>query len=140
LIIQDFEGVHNVDPNRSRARLIKGASWKRQRVIVILPAADMVPAKCVLTWWNLAFPPNNGVAKIVALGQEVGEAYSNAIDEILRHPELSQWEYILSLEHDNAVPSDGVIKLIEGLEAHPELAALSGLYWTKVALPNVGAT
>lgn len=131
LIVQDFGGAHNSNPEGSRARLIKGGSWKQQRIIVILPAADMVPAKCVLTWWNLAFPPNNGVVKLLALGQEVGDAYSNAIEMILAHPELSKWEYILTVEHDNAPPADGVIKLIEGLEAHPELAALSGLYWTK---------
>jgi hypothetical protein len=131
LVISEFEGLHNKDPNASRARLVKGGSWKHQRVIVVLPAADMVPAKCALSWWNLAFPPNNGVFKMVALGQEVGDAYSTTIEWILAHPELSQWEYILSVEHDNSPPQDGVVKLIEGLEAHPELAALSGLYWTK---------
>ena len=131
LVVSDFEGAHNNDPNGSRARLVKGGSWKHQRVIVVLPAADMVPAKCALTWWNLAFPPNNGVFKMVALGQEVGDAYSTTIEWILAHPELSKWEYILTVEHDNAPPADGVIKLIEGLEAHPEYSCLSGLYWTK---------
>jgi hypothetical protein len=131
LIVQDFGGEHNRDPNASRARLIKGGSWKRQRVVVIIPAADMVPAKCMLSWWNMAFPPNNGVVKWLALGMEVGDAYSTAIEQVIAHPELKDWEYILCVEHDNAVPQDGLIKLIEGLEAHPELSALSGLYWTK---------
>ena len=131
LIIQDFEGLHNRGFEGSRARVTKGGSWKPQRVVVILPAADMVPAKCALSWWNLAFPPNNGLFKTLALGQEVGEAYSDTIEWVLAHPELSKWEYVLTIEHDNAPPPDGLIKLIEGLEAHPELAALSGLYWTK---------
>jgi hypothetical protein len=131
LVIQDTEGFHNKDLGATRARLIKGGSWKQQRVVVILPAADLVPAKCMLTWWNLAFPPNNGVAKILALGQEVGDAYSNAIEQVLAHPDLSKWEYILTLEHDNAPPADGVIKLIERMEQHPEFACIGGLYFTK---------
>lgn len=131
LIVQDFGGAHNADLNKTRARLIKGASWKKQRVIVILPSAAMIPAKVALSHWNLAFPPNNGVVRILALGDEVGVAYSQAIEQILAHPELSQWEYILTIEHDNTPPPDGVIKLIEQMEAHPEFACIGGLYFTK---------
>jgi hypothetical protein len=131
LIVQDFAGLHNSNFDQSSARITKGRSWKQQRVVIVLPAADMVPAKCALAWWNLFFPPNNGVFKTLALGQEVGEAYSDTIEWVISHPELSQWEYILTIEHDNAPPPDGLVKLIEGLEAHQDLAALSGLYWTK---------
>lgn len=131
LIIQDFGGIHNQSIVSSRARLIKGGSWKRQRIVVILPAADLIPAKVALSHWNLAFPPNNGVLRILAQGMEVGDAYSTAVEQILAHPELSQWEYILTLEHDNMPPQDGVVKLIEQLEAHPELACIGGLYYTK---------
>lgn len=131
LIVQDFAGIHNGDLDKTSARLIKGASWKKQRIVVILPSAAMIPAKVALTHWNLAFPPNNGVVRILALGDEVGVAYSQAIEQVLAHPELSQWEYILTLEHDNTPPSDGVIKLIEQMEAHPEYACIGGLYFTK---------
>jgi hypothetical protein len=131
LIVQDFGGAHNSDLHKTSARLIKGASWKKQRIVVILPSAAMIPAKVALTHWNLAFPPNNGVVRILALGDEVGVAYSQAIEQILAHPELSQWEYILTLEHDNTPPPDGVIKLIEQMEAHPEYACIGGLYFTK---------
>jgi hypothetical protein len=65
------------------------------------------------------------------MGMEVGDAYSNAIQEVLNHPELSQWEYILTVETDNAPPPDGLVKLIEDMEAHPEYACIGGLYWTK---------
>lgn len=131
LIIQDFGGAHNSDLHKTSARLIKGASWKKQRIVVILPSADMIPAKVALTHWNLMFPPNNGVVRILALGDEVGVAYSQAIEQILAHPELRQWEYILTLEHDNTPPPDGIIKLVEQMEAHPELACIGGLYFTK---------
>jgi hypothetical protein len=131
LVQDDFCGAHNKDLDKTRARLMKGGSWKKQRIIVILPSADLIPAKVALSHWNLAFPPNNGVVRILAQGMEVGDAYSTAIEQILAHPDLSQWEYILSVEHDNAPPSDGVIKLLEAMEEHPEFSAISGLYFTK---------
>lgn len=131
LIVQDFGGVHNADPNRTSARLLKGASWKRQRIVVILPADAMIAAKVSLSHWNLIFPPNNGVCRILAQGMEVGDAYSQAIQGILNHPELSKWEYILTIEHDNMPPQDGVMKLLESMEAHPELSCIGGLYYTK---------
>jgi hypothetical protein len=134
LIIQDFGGLNN-DQMRTgggtMARLMKGGSWKKQRIIVVLPADAMIPAKVALSHWNLIFPPNNGVVRILALGMEVGDAYSSAIAQVVTHPQLHDWEYLLTLEHDNLPPQDGVLKLIETLEAHPELAAVSGLYFTK---------
>jgi hypothetical protein len=62
---------------------------------------------------------------------EVGEAFSNAIEQILAHPDLQQWEYLLTIEHDNIPPADGLVKLIARMEAHPELSCIGGLYWTK---------
>jgi hypothetical protein len=130
IVVQDFGGANNADPNTS-ARLVRGNSWKKQRIVVILPSADSIPAKCALSMWNLGFPPNNAVMRILALGMEVGEAYSNTINSVLAHPELSQWDYILTLEHDNAPPSDGVIRLLDQMENHPEFACIGGLYFTK---------
>ncbi len=132
LIVQDFHGAHNTEKGTG-ARLLKGASWKKQRIVVILPAADVIPAKVCLAIWNMAFPPNNGVVRILAQGLEVGDAYSQAIEGVLNHPELKQWEYLLTIEHDNAPPPDGVPKLVEQMESHPEYACIGGLYFTKGA-------
>lgn len=131
LVVQDMGGLHSADLDGTKARLMKGGSWKKQRIIVILPAADEIPAKVALTHWNLAFPPNNGVVRILAQGMEVGDAYSSAIEGILNDANLREWEYVLTLEHDNTPPPDGVIKLVEQMEAHPELACIGGLYFTK---------
>lgn len=131
LIIQDFGGVHNKDLNKTSARLIKGGSWKRQRIVVVLPANVMIPAKVALSHWNLCFPPNNGVCRILAQGMEVGDAYSTAVEQILLHPDFSTWEYILTIEHDNMPPPDGVIRLVEQMEQHPEYACIGGVYFTK---------
>lgn len=131
LICTDMEGHHNANLPETISRLTRGGSWLRQRIVLLLPAADMVPAKCMLSWWNLAFPPNNGVVKWLALGQEVGDAYSSAIEQVLNTPGIQDWEYILCVEHDNAPPGDGVIKLVERMQEHPEYAAIGGLYFTK---------
>lgn len=131
LVVQDFSGGHNADLGKTRARLIKGASWKRQRIVVILPADAMIATKVALSHWNLAFPPNNGVVRILAQGMEVGEAYSSAVEQVLAHPDLKSWEYLLTIEHDNMPPGDGVLKLIERMEEHPEFACIGGLYFTK---------
>lgn len=131
LIVQDFAGAHNADTDQSRARIIRGGSWKKQRVVQILPSGDSIPAKCALALWNMYFPPNQPAYRMLALGQEVGDAYSNAIEQVIAHPELSQWEYILTVESDNAPPPDGIVRLIEAMENHPELACIGGLYYTK---------
>lgn len=131
LVIQDFGGIHNADGDKTSARLLKGGSWKRQRIVVVLPADSMIPAKVALSHWNIGFPPNNGVCRILAQGMEVGDAYSTAVAGILSHPDLSQWEFILTIEHDNMPPPNGVIQLVEQMENHPEFDCIGGLYFTK---------
>ncbi len=130
-IVMPEVGRHNANLDASAGRILEGGSWKKQRVIVILPAANSIPTKVALSHWQLIFPPNQAVYRMAALGMEVGDAYSTSIDQILAHPELSQWEYILTIEHDNIPPQDGVVRLIEDLEQHPEYACVGGLYWTK---------
>lgn len=124
-------GKHNENLDTSASRIMQSGAWKKQRIIVILPAASQLPSKAALAMWQLAFPPNNAVIKLLAQGMEVGEAYSQTIEQVLNHPELKDWEYILTVEHDNVPPPDGVVKLIETLEAHPEYSCVGGLYWTK---------
>ena len=124
-------GYHNGDPKRTLSRIDKSKSWKKQRIVVLIPAGKDIPTKVYLSHLNLAFPPNNGVARIAAIGMEVGEAFSTAIEGILQHPELSQWEYILTIEHDNMPPPHGVLKLLEEMEAHQEYDCIGGLYFTK---------
>lgn len=124
-------GIHNARLDQSRERILRGGSWKKQRIVVVIPAAATIAAKVALSHWNLIFPPNQGVVRILAQGMEVGEAYSQAVEQILAHPELGKWEYLLTLEHDNVPPADGVLKLIARMEANPRLSCVGGLYWTK---------
>lgn len=126
----DF-GEHNKDLHKSTSRILQGSTWKRQRIVVIVPSANSIPAKVYLSHLSLIFPPNQPVIRILALGHEVGKAYSQAIEQILADKVVSEWEYVLTLEHDNIPPTDGVLKLIEAMEKHPEYACIGGLYWTK---------
>jgi len=98
---------------------------------MLIPTAETIAAKVYLSHLNLGFPPNNGVARLLAIGTEVGAAYSIAIEQILAHPELSTWEYLLTIEHDNMPPPDGVIKLLEHMEANPRFSWISGGYFCK---------
>jgi hypothetical protein len=124
-------GIHNADLETTRGRLIEGATWKKQRVIKITPSAALIPARVALTHECLIFPPNQAAHRMLAVGHEVGIAYSMAIEAILAHPQLSEWEYILTVEADNCPPPDGVLKLIEQMERHPEFACIGGLYFCK---------
>lgn len=131
IVSGDVKGWHNSDLDGARSRILRGGSWKKQRIIVLLPASDMMSTRVALSHWNLVFPPNNNVHRMLCLGMEVGDAYSQAIQAILDEPNLRQWEYVLTIESDNMPPMDGVILLVESMEQHPELSAISGLYWTK---------
>lgn len=131
LIVQDFTGANNSALAATSARLIRGGSWRRQRVVVVIPTDELMPAKVALSLWNLIFPPNQGVVRILAQGMEVGDAYSKSLEAVVAHPELSQFEYLLTVEHDNLPPQDGALLLIESLEANPHLSAVGGLYFTK---------
>lgn len=127
----DFAGRHNGNLETASSRVLKGATWKKQRVIVLLPAGETIVTRVALTHWNLIFPPNQAVFRMLCEGDEVGVAYSQGIEAVLSHPELSTWEYLLTIEHDNMPPPDGLLKLIESMDQHPELACIGGLYWTK---------
>lgn len=133
LLIQDLRtaGINNADIGKTRSRLDKSKAWKKQRIVVLLPTAETIAAKVALSHWNLAFPPNNGVVRMLAVGMEVGEAFSTAIEQILLHPELSEWEYLLTIESDNMPPADGVLRLVERMEENPRLSCIGGLYYTK---------
>ena len=124
-------GYHNKDLKKSTQRIIEGGSWKRQRVIMLIPAGPTIPTKVYLSHCGLIFPPNQPAHRMAAIGMEVGEAFSNSIQEIINHPDLKDWEYILTIEHDNLVQCDTLVKLIHHMEKHPEFSNIGGLYYTK---------
>src|SRR3972149_4689531 len=96
-IVERDYGKYNADLEESITRVKGTAAWRRLDTIIIIPAAGSVPTKAVASWMNLYSPPNNQLYRMWALGMEVGEAYSQAIENILAHPDLSKFKYILTI-------------------------------------------
>jgi hypothetical protein len=124
-------GLRNADLLFSTLKMDESAQWKRQRIIVLVPSANKIDAKVYLSHVGMIFPPNNATFRMLCLGMEVSAAYSEAIEHILATPDLCDWEYVLTVEHDNTPPPDGVLKLLETMDKHPEYGCVGGLYWTK---------
>jgi hypothetical protein len=131
IITVDFEGKHNADLEATAARLTRDGAWKKQRVVQVIPSASTIPAKVYVSHRGLITPPNQPYVPLLVENAEVGAAYETALDIVLGNPTLREFEYLLTIEHDNTPPGDGLLKLIRHLEAHPEFAVISGLYYTK---------
>lgn len=125
IVIPNLEGYHNSQDYETNMR--KNA-YRDLSTICIVPTRGNISAKVVQSWMGLMSPMNQKFTRIFMIGMEVGAAYSAAIEQILAHPELSKWKYILTLEEDNCPPPDGLLKLYDGME---EFDAIGGLYWTK---------
>jgi len=130
-IVAPNYGEHNSKIDEAIRRVEESSVWKKLDCIMLVPAGGAVPTKAVASWLNLYAPPNNKFFRMFAVGMEVGQAFTQAIENILAHPELSKFKYIITLEHDNIPPPDGIVKLLQQMERHPEFACIGGLYWTK---------
>jgi hypothetical protein len=125
IVLQDLQGFHNQTPYEEN---LKRNAYKDLSTICIVPTRGVVPAKVVQSWMALMSPMNQKFTRIFAIGMEVGAAYSSTIENILSHPELSKWKYILTLEEDNCPPPDGLLKIYEHMDKYD---AIGALYWTK---------
>lgn len=123
-------GYHNADLERSRERLVNSKTYKDLSTVWVTPIpGKLVSAKVVFeSWMNLMLPMNQMVFKLPVIGMEVGDAYNWAVEQIMLHPQLSKFKYMLTVEHDNMPPPDGLLKLYESIG---EYDAVGGLYWTK---------
>lgn len=126
----DF-GLQNRDLHAANARLSASGVWKKQRIAWIIPGGQSVDARVYVSHRGLATPPNQPFAPLFVQGAEVGAAFDEGVNVVLDHPEMSQWEYILTIEHDNIPQPNGILNLIKAMEQNPQFDAISGLYWTK---------
>lgn len=124
-------GVNNTNLALSMARLDREHMYKDLSTIIILPLLNQVEGKAAVSWLNLMKPPNQKCITLTPEELEVGAAYSITIEQILANPELAKFKYILTMEADNVVPPDGLMKLLHRMEDHPEYDCIGGLYWTK---------
>lgn len=125
IVIHSNEGYHNSITDDKN--LVKN-SYKDLSTICIVPTRGVVPAKVVQSWMGLMPPMNQKFIRMFAIGMEVGSAYSETIQTIIEHPELSKFKYILTLEEDNTPPPDGLLRLYENMDKYD---VIGGLYWTK---------
>lgn len=131
-IISSYDGgAHNANLDATVKRLKKEGSYKDLSCIMLVPCFGSIPTKVVASWLSMYSAPNAKFIRDFAIGYEVGVAFSLAIERILAHPELSKWKYLLTVEHDNIPPPDGIVKLLTQMEAHPEYACIGGLYFTQ---------
>lgn len=118
----------NADITQVRDRLIRGNSYRDLSTVCVIPTRGLIAAKVVQAWLSLATPMNQKFTRFFMEKLEVGDAYNQAIETILAHPELSKWKYLLTLEDDNAPPPDGLLRLYESIDKYD---AISGLYFVK---------
>ncbi len=133
IILPDV-GAHNSDLGRSRERLLKGNTYKDLSTICLIPTTGQIPVRVVQSWFGMMTAMNQKYIRMFLTGMEVGDAYTQGVQYVLSHPELSTWKYILTLEHDNMPPPDGLLKLYESIEGKSDgtmYDAVGGLYWTK---------
>lgn len=123
---ETFEGI-----GRDQARVIHGSTYKDCSTIIIVPGRDRsVDIRVLQTWQSLMQPMNQARLYLFAIGDEVGQAYTNTVQAILAHPQLSKFKYIMTMEMDNLQPPDAHVRLIETIEAG-KYDGVSGVYWTK---------
>lgn len=127
IIIGGHEGHHNLE---GTARPYRDLS-----TVCIVPTRGVIPARVVERYMALMSPMNQPFTRMFVAGMEVGAAYNSAIQNILEHPDLSKWKFVLTLEEDNLPPPDGLLQLVERLDDGPVqkggLVAVGGLYFTK---------
>lgn len=123
-------GWHNQHFDATRERLLKGGTYKDLSTIWVTPTPDTkLNVRVVSSFVGLQRPMNQPcVGPVFISNMEVGDAYNQAVEMILNDPGLSKFKYLLTIEHDNLPPSDGLIKLYEGIQKYD---GVGGLYYTK---------
>lgn len=126
------EGYHNSRFEESRERLIRGATYKDCSTVCVMPTPTSgdVYYKVQDAFTNMMRPMNQRFCPLRIVGDEVGDAFTRGIKQVLEDPVLSKWKFVLTFEWDNLPPPDGLLLLIESIY-NTHFAAVGGLYWTK---------
>lgn len=114
-----------------RIERVQKSSFRDCSMVILIPTRDDYFHRRFVEHFNAISWPMNGKRTVFHItGAEVGKAYTEQIQVVLGHPELSKWRYVLTIEDDVLVPSNCVTDLCEAIEAGPfDVAA--GMYFTK---------
>lgn len=125
-VTRSFDGL-----GFERVKVIPGSTFRENKVIIICPTRGQIHHRVYTTFQNLMKPMNGKViGPWFPSGHEVGIAYNEAIKQILADPNLSKFDYVMTIEDDNLLPPDALIRLLESIEFGP-FDAVSGIYFTK---------
>jgi hypothetical protein len=121
-------GRHNSALAKEAGRILHSNTYRDLSTVWVTPSPDgRLDAQVVFqSWLSLAMPMNQKVMRLVVANGEVGKAYDAAVEMILR--DAVKWKYLLTVEHDNLPPRDGLLKLYESIDKYD---AVGGLYWLK---------
>jgi len=127
---------------RSNVRLIQAAQgienkkqYKNQATVIVIPTLKMIPVPVVAAWFSLLHPSMQRMSGPNFFdGFEVAEAYNRAIDVILEQKPLASFQFVLTMEHDNIPPRDGLLRLLESIDGGVDgnvYDCVGGLYWNR---------
>jgi hypothetical protein len=121
-------GRHNFNLQDAAERLIKSNTYRDLSTVWVTPSPKgQLDTQVVFSsWLTLQKPMNQKILPVGITNAEVGQAYEAAVEMILR--DSVKWKYMLTLEHDNLPPRDGLLKLYESID---QFDAVGGLYWMK---------
>lgn len=126
IIMEDSRGYHN---NRNKDEKLKSLAYRDLSTIMIVPCYSKgIHPKVVQNWMGIQAPMNQKFTRIFVTDMEVGKAYTETINSILANPELSKWKYIFTLEHDNIVEPDVLLKMYPDMDDYD---AIGSIYYTK---------
>lgn len=131
IILPYAPGQQNADIAKANARLSESGSYKDLSTVIVTPTRggrSLCP-RFVSSIMGLMRPMNQKCfGPVFMSGMEVGKAFNSAIEMVLNHPELSKFKFLFTVEDDNIIPPDCLLKLYESMR---EFDVVGSLYWTK---------
>lgn len=128
-------GISEVEQNLcgsfDRIETIHKSTYENCSTVIVAPTRGSIHWKIVQSWHQLIAPMNQKRALLLCAGAEVADAYNTMVANVLAHPDLSTWKYLMCLEDDNLVPPDAHIRLLEAMRDNPEADGVGGIYFTK---------
>lgn len=116
------------------AGILKGNTYRDMSTCVIVPTRSMIHEKVVRSWMQLQKPMNHRHAMFFVSNDEVAIAYNRAIKNVLDNEQsLGRYEYVLTLEDDNIVPSMALLLLLDSIQTSG-FDVMAGLYYMKNAM------
>jgi len=109
--------------------LIKGDTYQDRSHAVLTATRGALHVDAYQSHLQMLPVTNAKFLRIINAGDEVAIAYNKMFKALIDYPE--KMRYAVTLEDDMIPPQDALTKLVESMEAHPEMSGISALYYTK---------